>query len=131
MNVRAQTWEVLETVVRQITYVDRSRFTLVRDDESNYAVLYIFITAPNSYREDREDRHTRHEFVVPVATYDRDNWIRWVFECVKRIEIHEVCEWFKILGVRAYPPNHGNGENPYVEWHLSSVERAAKAPGDE
>lgn len=127
---RAQTWDVLGEVVDAVTYVDRSRFALERDDDANYALLYIFITAPNSYRDDRADRHTRHEFVVPVATYDRENWIRWLFEQLKSIEIHEVCEWFKVDGQRVYPPHHGNGEIPYVEWHLSTAERAALAPGE-
>jgi hypothetical protein len=128
-----QTWDVLESVIRAVSYVDESQFKLVRDDfndASNYAIMYVFIHAPNSYREDRRDRYTRHEFVVPVATYDRENWTRWVFERLKRIAIHEVCEWFKVDGLRAYPPNHGDGEDPYVEWHLSAVERAALAPGE-
>lgn len=129
MSSRPQTWDVLGEVVDSITYVHKSRFALSRDDDSNYAVLYIFLITPNSHRD--AERHTRHEFVVPVATYDRENWIRWVFEQVKSIEIHEACEWFKVDGERAYPPHHGNGEIPYIEWHLSTAERAAKAPGDD
>lgn len=129
-----QTWDILEQVVAEATYTDRTRFELVRDDEddaSNYALLYVFIHAPNSYYDDRRDRYTRHEFVVPVATYDRTNWIRWVFERVESAAIHEVCEWFMINGKRVYPPHHGNGEDPYVKWHLGTEEQAAKAPGDE
>jgi len=55
-------------------------------------------------------RHTRHEFVVPVATYNRDTWIRWVFDCIVAIETHETCEWFTVNGERIYGPHHGNGE---------------------
>ncbi len=104
---------------------------LLRDDESNYAVLYVFIHAPNSYREDRRDRHTRHEFIVPVATYNRLTWARWITDRLKRIAIHEVDEWAKLDGERLSPPHHGNGEDPYVEWHMGTAEQAAKAPGDD
>jgi hypothetical protein len=126
----AQTWDLLESVVDRVSYKDGSRFALARDDESNYAVLFIFLGVPNSYREDRAERYTRFEFVVPVATYDSLNWARWVFERVKEIELHEVREWFKLDGERPYQPHHGDGEDPYLEWHLSTAARAAKAPGD-
>lgn len=126
-----QTWDVLEQVIDSATYTDDARFQLIREDESNYALLYIFLSAPNTYREDRTMRHTRHEFVVPVATYNFNAWVRWVFERIKSaVAVHEVCEWFKIDGVRPYPPHHGNGEDPYVEWHLGTEEQASKAPGD-
>lgn len=131
MVTHEQTWDVLGEAVDAITYEDSSRLVLSRDDPSNYAILYVFLHSPNSYRDDRADRYTRHEFVVPVATYDRANWIRWVFERVKSAAVHEVCEWFKVDGERVYPPHHGNGEDPYVEWHLGTVEQAAKAPGDD
>lgn len=131
MTQHPQTWAVLARVVDNLTYVDGSRFTLARDDASNYCVLYVFLHAPNSYREDRADRFTRNEFVVPVATYDYENWRRWVYERLKAAAIHEVGEWFKDSGVRVYPPYHGNGEDPYVEWTGGSPERAAKAPGDD
>lgn len=127
--IYAQTWDVLEQVVDAFGYVDKSRLQLVRDDESNYAVLYAFITTENSYVRG-QDRHTRHEFVVPVATYDRANWARWVFERLVRTAVHEVCEWATLDGERLYPPHHGDGEDPYVEWHLGTLEQAAKAPGD-
>lgn len=126
-----QTWDELGAVVDAASYTDGTRFALERDDDSNYAILYVFIHAPNSYREDRADRYTRSEFVVPVATYDRANWTRWIFDRVKATAIHKVCEWFQVDGERIYPPNHGNGEDPYVEWHLNTAERAAKAPGDD
>lgn len=129
--MKPQTWDVLDDAVQSITYKDGARFLLAREDEHNFALLYVFFGVPNSYRADRAERHTRFEFVVPVATYDRENWVRWVFERVKSIEMHEVREWFKIDGVRAYAPHHANGEDPYVEWHMSTAERAAKAPGDD
>ncbi len=126
-----QTWDVLETALQTITYKDGSRFALNRDDESNWARLDFFMHLPNAFRDDRADRYTRFEFLVPIATYDQENWTRWVFVCIKGVEIHEICEWFRVNGERPYAPHHGNGEDPYVEWHPSDPERAAKSPGDD
>ncbi len=130
--MRDQTWDLLQAALDSITYKDDSRFGLHRDDAANYAVLYVYVHAPNTYTDPpREDRFTRHEFIVPVATYDQANWTRWVFERVKTIEIHETCEWFKVDGERIYAPHHGNGEDPYMEWHLGTLEQVSKAPGDD
>jgi hypothetical protein len=133
MSVREQTWDVLAAALDEIVYTrdvpPGKRFQLARDDEANYAVLYIFTLNPNTYRPEQM-RHTRHEFVVPVATYNKENWIRWVFERIAGIEMHETCESFQVNGVRIYAPHHGNGEDPYVVWHLGTPEQAAKAPGE-
>lgn len=131
MTQYEQTWDILDQVIHNLTYEDGSRFALIRDNESNHCILRIWIHAPNTYREDREDRYTHHDFLVPCATYDYTNWRRWVFENLKRIAIHEVCEWFKDSGTRVFAPHHGNGENPYVEWHLGTKEQINKAPGDD
>lgn len=127
-----QAWDTLQQVIDNLTYEDRSRFELHRDDESNYAVLYVFLHAPNTYREDRVDRYTCHEFVVPAATYDYANWRRWIFERLCSAAIHEVCEWFMDSGVRVFAPHHGNGEDPYVAWTPCDreAERVALAPGE-
>lgn len=89
-----QTWDTLQQFLDRFVYEDGSRTQLVRDDASNFALLYVYLHAPNSYRQDRADRFTRHEFVVPVATYDYANWRRWVFERLCSAAAHEVCEWF-------------------------------------
>lgn len=128
-----QTWDELDRCVRNLTYTDGSRFRLHRDDESNYAVLYVFLHAPNSYRGEpgnRVDRYTRHEFVVPVATYNYENWRRWVYERLRAAAMHEVDEWFMDDGVRVFAPHHGNGEDPYVSWQLGTQEQVSKAPGE-
>jgi hypothetical protein len=165
-----QTWDLLQLALDDIRYTrdewaGARRFSLSRDDGANYAVLFVFTHNPNTYRPD-EIRHTRHEFVVPVATYDQATWTRWVFERIKSIEVHETCESFLVADheacvhcgahdepdgdhscscpqrdgdcdhsgpwmVRAYAPHHGNGEDPYVEWHLGTAQQAAKAPGED
>lgn len=96
---REQTWDLLAESLAAIDYtrdpVPGRRFQLDRDDEANYAVLYIFTYNPNTYRP-KEMRHTRHEFVVPVATYHKAAWQRWVFDRIASIELHETCESFQV-----------------------------------
>src|SRR4051794_15277972 len=90
-----QTWDELARFLKHFTYEDGSSARLARDDESNYCVLYVFLHAPNSYRGapgERYDRYTRHEFVVPVATYNYENWRRWVYERLCAAALHEVGE---------------------------------------
>ena len=96
--VREQTWDLLQRALDSIDYrreppPSGRRFALVRDDDSNYAVLYVFTYNPNTYRPE-EMRHTRHEFVVPVATYHQRQWVRWVFDRIVSIEMHETTEHF-------------------------------------
>ena len=135
MTQHEQTWDLLEEALGEITYTrdvppGGRRFRLVRDDAANYAVLYVFTYQPNTYRPD-EMRHTRHEFVVPVATYRKDAWVRWVFDRIASIELHETCESFKHNGVRIYAPHHGTGEDPYAFWPGGTAEQKAKAPGED
>jgi len=129
---RPQTWDELERCITRLTYDDGSRFELQRDDAANYAVLYVYLHAPNSYRGApgrRINRYTRHEFVVPVATYNYENWRRWVYERLCSAAIHEVGEWFMDQGVRVFAPHHGAGEDPYVQWQLGTQAAANLAPG--
>lgn len=134
-NVREQTWDILEGLLDEIEYrreepPDFRRFRLARDDEHNYAILSIFTYNINTYKQD-EKRHTRHEFLVPVATYNRDTWIRWVFDNIVAIETHETAEWFFVNDERIYAPHHGNGEDPYKQWYASYSAKKLKAPGED
>lgn len=130
---RAQTWDELQRFLDRFSYEDGSKAVLHRDDPSNYCLLYVFLHAPNSYHGSpgaRVDRYTRHEFVVPVATYNYENWRRWVYERLCSAALHEVGEWFKDAGERVFAPHHGNGESPYFQWQMGSPEQVLKAPGD-
>jgi hypothetical protein len=128
-----QTWDLLAEALTEIVYtrdpVPHDRFRLVRNDPSNYAVLYVFTYNPNTYRPE-EMRHTRHEFIVPVATYHKAAWTRWVFDRIASIEHHETCESFQVDGVRIYAPHHGNGEDPYAFWPGGTAEQKSKSPGE-
>lgn len=133
--IREQTWDVLAEFLKNWSYGPQMtrKPWLMRDDESNYAVLHIYIHAPNSYDENLQDRHTDHEFLVPVATYNYQSWRRWVYEQCKTIAVHEVGEWFQDNGERIFAPHHGNGEIPYVEWATrpDRAEAVKKSPGED
>lgn len=134
-----QTWDVLEKVIKNINYTrdplpddwPGSRFNLVRrnGDIDNYALLEVYTYNPNTYNRDRM-RYTRHEFVVPVATYHEMAWVRWVHDRILSIEVHETEESFEYKGVRIYAPHHGNGWDPYTQWYDGHPDEQAKAPGD-
>lgn len=129
-----QTWDVLEDVLKRIEYKREpppgKRFRLIRDDENNYAVLYIYTYNVNTYAPD-EMRHTRHEFVVPCATYHEQGWTRWVFDNIMGIETHETTEFFFMDGGRIYAPHHGNGWDPYTFWPGHDKSEKRKQPGDD
>lgn len=61
-----------------------------------------------------------HFFPVPYATYNRQSWRRWIFEMCRRVENHELGEWFRIENPetgqteRPFQPLHGPGEDPYT-----------------
>lgn len=130
-----QTWDCLQEALNEAKYIrdeppDIPRFQLIRDDASNYAVLYIFTWNKNTYDQNLM-RCTRHEFVVPVATYHKAAWHRWVFDRIASIEQHETCESYLVNGVRIYAPHHGNGWDPYTVWYDGHPDEQAKAPGDD
>lgn len=134
-----QTWDLLAEVLAEIVYTrdplpDGRRFIFDRDYESNYAVLYVRTYNPNTYHPARM-RTTYHEFVVPVTTYHKAAWTRWVFDRIASIELHETCESFQIPGpdgelYRPYAPHHGNGWDPYTIWYDGHPDEQAKAPGE-
>lgn len=129
-----QTWNLLQEALTEIEYGREippgPRFQLTRQDAENYAVLKIFTWNTDTFNPPNM-RHTRHEFVVPMATYNKDTWIRWVFDAILAIETHETCEWFLVNGERIYSPHHGNGEDPYKMWFTSYPEKKTVAPGHE
>lgn len=61
------------------------------------------------------DRFTvRFPFPVPTATYNERTWRRWVFDCCRRVENHELGEWFRDGSERPFAPLHGPGEDPFT-----------------
>lgn len=130
--MKPQTWDLLELALASIEYKREpppgQRFRLQREDEDNYAVLFIFTYNENTYSPGCM-RHTRHEFVVPVATYNQRQWTRWVVERLIGIEVHETVENTFVNGERINSPYHGNGWDPYALWFEGDPVERAKAPG--
>jgi hypothetical protein len=62
----------------------------------------------------------RHMFPVPPATYNRASWLRWLFECFSKVELHECMEFFTIDGEKPFAPNHGPGWDPYLVTQLAT-----------
>jgi hypothetical protein len=74
-----------------------------------------------------------HYFAVPPATYNRQSWMKWLFDCLGDVDTHERMEDFTFAAgmlyppegspcealTRPYAPNHGPGWSPY----LITVER--------
>lgn len=134
MTQYKQTWDILEEALGSIEYKREmppgDRFRFIRDDANNYAALWIFTYNINTYKPD-EMRHTRHEFLVPCATYNKQAWVRWVFDCILKIETHETTEFFFVDGERVYAPHHGNGWDPYTFWPSHDIAEKYKAPGED
>ena len=105
------TFPILSGLVEKATCKPGWEFALVTENEA----LRLVITVPgrDSY-EPHNPLTVRHYFPVPTATYNEKTWRRWIFEMCRRVENHELGEWFKIDGARPFPPLHGPGEDPYT-----------------
>lgn len=61
-----------------------------------------------------QNYRVNHFFVVPAATYNRQSWLRWLFDCFHKVEFHECMEFFTVGGEKPFAPTHGPGDDPYV-----------------
>jgi len=75
--------------------------------------LVIFVPGYDSYHPEQE-LNVNHFFPVPAASYNEKTWRRWLFEMCRRVENHELGEWFMIDEERPFAPLHGPGEDPYT-----------------
>lgn len=108
----ADTFDLLAEVVKQTRCKPGWGFALVREDGA--LRLRIGVLGPNSRDPNRSQVLIHHLFPVPVATYNARSWRRWVFECCRRVENHELGEWFVVGEERPFAPLHGPGEDPYT-----------------
>lgn len=105
------TFDILRDLVARAACKPGWRFSII--DEGGALRLVITVPGRNSYSP--EDRLTvRHFFPVPTTTFNAKSWQRWMFEMCRRLENHELGEWFKIGEVRPFAPMHGPGEDPYT-----------------
>lgn len=115
----ADTHEVLRGLVELATCKPGWAFRLAYEDDSvrmekGPLRLHIFVSGPDSQDPGGDVGTIIHVFPVPTATYNLKTWRRWIFECCRRVENHELGEWFKVDGLRPFPPLHGPGEDPYT-----------------
>lgn len=96
--------------------------------ESRGLTLIVQRHGPNSYRPEQQMR-VNHLFAVPPATYNRQSWMRWLFDRLGDVDTHERMEDFAFTGMltidgseggsqeiltRPYAPNHKPGYDPYM-----------------
>lgn len=120
--------EHLKPLMKSITYKPGWTFVLGADDDG-YLNLFIVSDTLNSFDFAGRIR-VRHAFLVPMASYNRNVWVAWIFRRVRDVESHEAGEFFRIDGVREFAPHHGNGEDPYLTWHVSDWATANKSSGE-
>lgn len=70
-----------------------------------------------------------HQIAVPVdlLEYSHMPMHRWLLDCIREVEVHEMCEAFAIGDQRPFYPEHGPGANLYgirdrgLEWPPAST----------
>lgn len=117
---------------------------LVRDPaethkgESKGLTLIVQRCGPNTYNHD-EIMPVNHYFPVPPATYNRESWMRWLFDRLGDVDAHERMEDFAFATVtevrpgtvqrnpdvaevldRPLAPNHGPGWDPYIVTYVAT-----------
>lgn len=98
-----------DIVLKAAAWVDRLYSREAGQDDINGS-LEVMHNAWGSHRE----LMVNHFFPVPEATYNETSWRRWIFECCRRVENHELGEWFRDGAERPFSPLHGPGEDPYT-----------------
>jgi hypothetical protein len=125
--------EELADLVSKLEYRPGWKFWLTDKDRGQGSIGLTFIVQSlgyDTYNPDRGETYgVYHYFPVPPAAFNRKSWIRWLLDCLIKIETHETCEFFQIEGEgpnnRPFAPNHGPGNDPYTIW-LYSTEQDAK-----
>jgi hypothetical protein len=139
MNVQQAPFPVeLEELVRHLRYRrDRGwrvwlESDYVRDPADTHAgesrglTLLVLRVGPNSYNPD-EIMKVIHPFPVPPATFNRESWMRWLFDRLGDVDTHERMEDFALEVTvadqhgcearsleRPLAPVHAPGFNPYM-----------------
>lgn len=109
------THEVLARLVSSVRCKPGWSFRLQTSDGDVYPKLVIRVPGFDSADPDDLQRYTvDHFFPVPEATFTEKAWLRWIFEMCRRLENHELGEWFRLGGDRPFQPLHGPGEDPYT-----------------
>lgn len=112
----------LQKVVNGVKYLMPGWQIWLGDDNENNETpaLHIVSCTPDSYHPEKKI-YVNHSFLVPLATYNERTWKIWILECYCKVWRHEIGEMLLFDGVREFAPHHGNGEDPYITWHIGDV----------
>lgn len=123
----------LAELVKHVTYKPNWKIYVAHemaDDGAGGWHLFIVSHTDDSLDPTRKMR-VRHGFLIPPASYNRDTWTAWLFSRFRDVETHEAGEFFRVDDIRVFAPHHGNGEDPYVVWHMSDYATANKSAGED
>lgn len=122
----------LQELVASLTYKPGWRFVLEErhDDDGSGGLTFAVISCTEDSRKPGQMIRVYHPFLVPPASYNRRCWVAWIRDRLADVENHELGEFLLVDGVREFGPHHGNGENPYIVWHVGDLEDTAIRAGD-
>ncbi len=107
------THDILRNIVAGVSGKPGWTFRLVNDEDEGLRLVITDMQCRDAYEPTRS-MPLSHYFPVPTATYNEPSWKRWLFECCRGVENHELGEWIRWGDDRPFAPLHGPGENPYV-----------------
>lgn len=87
------TFSLLDKLIKNVRCKPGWRFYLV--DEEGAKRLVISVSGHDSYNPE-QPLTVSHFFPAPIATYNEKTWRRWIFEMCRRVENHELGEWFRV-----------------------------------
>lgn len=105
----------LQAIVKGLTYRPNWSFDIGDVDRGQgcqgLTVTIHVLEADPQYSEKLV--HVVHYMPVPPAAYNRQSWLRWMFDQIGLVESHERGEFFRVDGEQPFPPNHEDGNDPY------------------
>lgn len=119
----ADTHDTLRDLVAQVRCKPGWSFRL-KDEDGALRFIVRVVGFDSSRPDDEIEKIIDHYFPVPTATYNKKAWRRWMFEVCRRVENHELGEWFRLGDEWPFAPLHGPGEDPYTVHEFRSVEDA-------
>lgn len=116
----------LDAIIDGLEYRPGWRFSLEHLDRgqgSEGLTFVVYSLGYDTYNVERgENYRVVHYMPVPPAAYNRQSWLRWVFDQLRAIETHECGEFMVVNGKRPFAPVHAPGFDPYVVREVAQVE---------
>ncbi len=105
------TFHILRALVAEVQGPKAWSFRIA--DEDGALWLVITIEGHNNYAP-KQPFIVSHFHPVPITTYNKKTWRRWIFEQCRRTMNHELGETVRWGEDRPFAPLHGPGEDPYT-----------------